>query len=650
MQKFPLANNINRARSEFFSMGEVPTKLVSETIIRSWQRSMFEGVEAERIHDKQPILLRHELDNLTAQNQVFLENSRPVMKNLFDLTQNSSSIIILTNKTGVILHSLGNTSNTDRVRRSYLQPGAVWSEEAIGTNAVGTALVEKMPISVFGGEHYATANRFLSCSAAPVFDPYGELLGSLDVSGDHHACQQHTLALVRISTQQIENRMFETGFNQDILLHFHSRHEFIGNLNEAIAVFTMNGKLKAANFNALHHLNLDRHHIGIDFSDLFNMEFNSLLARAGKVLEFSTKNGMTVFGRLRVPSSSAYKGIPSSKAIVTDIAPSSTKMTLEALDLGDSMMRRAIERVRKVLGHNIPVLLEGESGTGKELFAQAMHNSGMRSSSNFVALNCAAIPEALIEAELFGYQDGAFTGARRNGNIGRIRQANGGTLFLDEIGDMPLSLQVRLLRVLQERVVTPLGGGESFPVDIDVICATNRNLRHEISAGRFREDLYYRINGLLISLPRLCNREDLLSLAYAIAHKIVGPHRNVQIGEGVVSIMKKHPWPGNIRQMHSVLRTAIALLGNDEEIAVEHLPDDFLDQYNESVLQHEGETAAVDDAVPAAPLSLDKIELMAMRTALHECDNNYSAASRRLGISRHTLYRKLQGDPSPKTR
>lgn len=649
MQKY-LLDNIKRARNDFFSMGKLPSLLVPETIIRSWQRSICEGVEAERIHDKQPILLRHELDDLAARNLVLLENSQPVMKNLFNLIQNSSCIVILTDKTGVILHSLGNTSNAVRTRRNYLQPGAVWSEEAIGTNAVGTALVEKMPISVFGGEHYSTVNRLLSCSAAPVFDPYGELLGCLDISGDYHACQQHTLALVRISAQQIENRMFETGFNQDVLLHFHLRHEFISNLNEAIAVFTLDGKLKAANFCALRHLSLDGHYSGLNFSDLFNLEFNSLLARADKVLEFSTKNGISIFGRLRLPFSNARKVIPSRKIIGAGIAPSSAKITLETLNLGDSMIRRAIERVRKVLDHNIPVLLEGESGTGKELFAQAIHNSGTRSDGNFVALNCSAIPEALIESELFGYQDGAFTGARRNGNIGKIRQANRGTLFLDEIGDMPLTLQVRLLRVLQERVVTPLGGGESFPVDIGVICATNRNLRNEISAGRFREDLYYRINGLLISLPRLCDREDLLSLVYAIADKIAGPYCNVKIGEEVLSIMKKHPWPGNIRQMHNVLRTAIALLGNEEKIAVEHLPDDFLDQYNESVLQHEKEPDSANEDVLAAPLSLERIEMLAMKAALHECDNNYSAAARRLGVSRHTLYRKLQGEPPQKPR
>jgi len=603
---------------------------------------MANGVDVERMQAKQPILLRHEVDDLTSRNRLFLENSRPVMENLYEQIQNTSSMVILADKTGVILHSLGDIDFIDRARRVSLQPGGVWSEEARGTNAIGTALVEQLPVRVNGGEHFATVNSFLSCSASPVFDPYGNLLGILDVSGDCSAYQQHTMALVRISTQQIENQMFAKGFETDLLLHFHSRPEFIGSLYEAIAVFTMDGKLKAANRSALLHLGLDRYNSReVDFSNLFHMQFHSLLTRIGQLLEFRTNNGMTIFGRSRVPNSTARCVAPGKRGVVSTNGQISAKAALEALDLGDSMMRRAIDRVRKVLGHDIPVLLEGESGNGKELFALAMHNSGPRSNGPFVALNCAAIPEGLIEAELFGYQEGAFTGAKRKGNAGRIRQADGGTLFLDEIGDMPLALQARLLRVLQERAVTPLGGGETFPVDIAVICATNRKLRDEIAAGRFREDLYYRLNGLLVSMPRLREREDRLSLAHAIAREIAGPTRSMHIGQEVLEIMAKHSWPGNIRQLHSVLRTAIALLGADNEITAEHLPEDFLDQYTWSVSQADVEA---DGPLLAAPLSLDKMEMMAIKKAVNECGDNISAAARRLGISRNTLYRKLQED------
>jgi transcriptional regulator with PAS, ATPase and Fis domain len=317
---------------------------------------------------------------------------------------------------------------------------------------------------------------------------------------------------------------------------------------------------------------------------------------------------------------------------------------LEELELGDPGMQKIITKVRKVLGHDIPVMIQGESGTGKELFAQAMHQSSLRRSGPFVALNCAALPENLIESELFGYQDGAFTGARRKGNLGKIRQADGGTLFLDEIGDMPQQLQARLLRVLQERAVTPLGDTKSYHVNFAVVCATNRKIHEEIAAGRFREDLYYRLNGLLVSLPPLKERKDLLALARSIIDDMVFPGRAVRLSQEVIDIFVKYPWPGNIRQMHNVLRTAVVLLGLDNEITVDHLSEDFLEQCQQTaILPVKTETKEADTAIPDTndlPY-LSRVEMLAIRRTVQECGGNISAASRKLGICRNTLYRKL---------
>jgi sigma-54 dependent transcriptional regulator, acetoin dehydrogenase operon transcriptional activator AcoR len=632
------SSTIDQARSQFFSNGILPAGLISETIARSWQRSLANGVQADNKQAVVSILSHHALNDLTSQNRVLLENSRPVMENLYEQIQNTSSMVILADKTGVILHSIGDMDFSNRAALVSLRSGGIWSEEVQGTNAIGTALVEQMPVRITGGEHFTASNGFLSCSASPVFDPYGNVLGILDVSGDSLASQQHTMALVRISTQQIENQMFATGFTTDIILHFHSRPEFIGSLYEALAVFSMDGKLKAANRSALLHLGLDRYRYQqVDFTDLFALRFDALLVQTGQLQELRTNSGVPIFARARVPLSTTR--ITGSQHETNNL--SFDISALEALNLGDRSMRLAIDRVRKVLKHDIPVLLEGESGTGKELFARAMHACGKRSNSPFVALNCAAIPEGLIESELFGYQEGAFTGASRKGSIGKIRQANGGTLFLDEIGDMPLPLQARLLRVLQERSVTPLGGRESFQVDIAVICATNRKLRDEISAGRFRKDLYYRLNGLIVSLPRLRDREDRLRLAQTIVGELTGSGKTVRISLDVLELMEQHPWPGNIRQLHSVLRTSIALLDDGNEITHDQLPEDFLDYFNEPLLSGSVESA-VDKVLP---LSLDQLELAAIQKALRECGGNISAAARRLGIARNTLYRKLQDHP-----
>ena len=211
------------------------------------------------------------------------------------------------------------------------------------------------------------------------------------------------------------------------------------------------------------------------------------------------------------------------------------------------------------------LLLQGESGVGKELFARAMHDSGPRRAQSFVAVNCTALPENLIEAARFGYQGGAFTGARREGAPGRIREAHGGTLFLDEIGDMPLSLQARLMRVLQDREVVPLGGGKPVALDFALVCATHRHLPAEMQAGRFREDLYYRLNGLTLQLPALRERSDLDHL---LARELQGlvPDRAVSIAPDLLQVLRRYRWPGNMRQLDNALRTACALLDIGEAV------------------------------------------------------------------------------------
>jgi transcriptional regulator of acetoin/glycerol metabolism len=657
MHKFPLVSKIriNRARSEFFSQGILPAGLISDSIARSWQRSVANGVKMERDCSFIPTLTSNELQGLTEKNRSLLLQSIPVMENLFEQIHDTSSMVILADAAGVVLHSLGDPCFVDRARKVSLQPGGIWSEQLRGTNAIGTALLEQKPVLVHSSEHFIASNHFLTCSASPIFDPYGKLLGALDVSSDCRAYQRHTMALVRISAQQIENQMFSNGFESDIVLQFHNRPEFIGTMYEAIAVFARDGSLLAANRSALLHLGLDRYRAkSKTFSELFDLQLDVLLANAGippqPVLQAHLHSGVKVYCRAKVSSSShtrtitreddARTSVPIQRAERNEIR----NLSLDSLEFGDARMRCSIDKVRKVLGHDIPVMLEGESGTGKELFANAMHLSGSRRNGPFVALNCAALPESLIESELFGYQEGAFTGARRKGNIGKIRQADGGTLFLDEIGDMPLPLQARLLRVLQERTINPLGDTSSYRVDIAVVCATNRKLRNEIAAGRFREDLYYRLNGLLITLPSLREREDLLPLAQSILKEIAGSGRMVRLTDNVLDIFASHPWPGNVRQLHNVLRTAVALLGTADEITMEYLPEDFLEQHHENGSQSStADPAVADTSFSDVSLSLDHLEIQAIRNALQDCGGNVTAASRRLGISRNTLYRKTRG-------
>jgi transcriptional regulator with PAS, ATPase and Fis domain len=306
---------------------------------------------------------------------------------------------------------------------------------------------------------------------------------------------------------------------------------------------------------------------------------------------------------------------------------------LAAIDTGDERFAAAIDRARKVLGKTIPLLLQGESGVGKEVFARAVHDAGPRADAPFVAVNCAALPENLIESELFGYVPGAFTGARREGNPGRIREAHGGTLFLDEIGDMPLALQARLLRVLQEKQVTPLGAGKSIPVDFTLVCATHRTLTADMGNGRFRADLYYRINGMALALPALRERSDFTMLVTRLLDETTD-RRHVTLDASLAAALGAYSWPGNIRQLANALRTACALLDDSETlIGWQHLPDD---------LKEELSGPALKPFEADVPDNLRAMSDAAIHRAVGSTAGNMSEAARRLGVSRSTLYRRLR--------
>jgi transcriptional regulator of acetoin/glycerol metabolism len=563
-------------------------------------------------------------------------------------------MVILTDAKGMILHSLGDDDFVARAQQVALQPGVTWDEDHKGTNAIGTALVEQTAVTVNGSEHFFPVNHFLTCSAAPILDPFGMLIGALDVSGDHRGHQPHTLALVRMSAQMIENHLFREQFPGLLLLHFHARPEFIGTLCEGIVAFAPDGRFLSGNRSGLFQLGLTLPELRThSFDSLFDMPMHMALPRARQdgFMTLKMHTGVRVFARAET------RGAAKSKVVQLDEfkrAPTRVDAdrrrgdapSLDCLNSGDPRIVAAVTKVRRVLGRDITVLIQGETGTGKEWFARAMHEDGPRRNHPFVAVNCAAIPEGLIESELFGYEEGAFTGARRKGAPGKILQADGGTLFLDEIGDMPLSLQARLLRVLQERTVTPLGSARACPVDVGLVCATHRKLRELIARGHFREDLYYRLNGLVVTLPPLHERTDLPELVRRLIEAETQRGERVEISADVMDLFRRHSWPGNLRQLHNLLRTALAMVDDDGLIARHHLPDDFLEEFGET-----GPGTAIP--IPAAPNqderptpiatgNLDDLEATAIQRAVAFHRGNISAAARELGISRNTLYRKLQ--------
>ncbi len=643
-----------QARQLFFDQDRLPDGLLDPLIVRSWERCRRFGLGDASYRPPGESLDRIALKTEQDRNRHLLLQGRPIMEHVYEQIRESGSMVILADANGLLLETVGDADFVSRADRVALLAGASWDENLRGTNAIGTALSEESAVSVFGGEHFLEHNSFLTCCASPIFGPDGRLIGVLDISGDYRSHQRHTLGLVRLSSAIVEKRLFESVHARDILVCFHSRADFLGSPKEGLAAVSPDGQVLAINRAGTELLGIRQvDAVNRDFSMVFESSLAALVDRLRHNPQGSFEikaNGRLLHVQLRgqlPPQAIAGRVFDDAPALRPprrpEAAPAKPQLTLDTLNTGDLRLQAAIDRARRILGRDIPILIQGESGAGKEMFAKAFHNSGPRADAPFVALNCASIPETLIESELFGYQGGAFTGARKEGAPGKILQAHGGTLFLDEIGDMPLNLQARLLRVLQERCVTPLGSTRAIQVDISLVCATHRKLREEVARGSFREDLYYRLNGMSVTLPALRERTDIRALvAKLAAAETASRGAAVQFSAGALLAIEGYGWPGNIRQLFNVIRVAIALLDDDETLITEtHLPEELF----EVPLAAPAVATPAFDPWAAAPLegqnSLDAISRQAAQRAVEAAGGNISSAARQLGISRNTLYRKL---------
>ena len=634
---------IRRAYGQFLSKGRVPRGIVPDFIERSWQRSAAFGVAYDRIRE---IGRADETDLriVVSQYGSLINLATPVMENLHHQLTGSGSVVLLCSGEGLILHSMGDPDFLPKAQHIALKPGVSWAENLKGTNAIGTAIIERRPIVVYAGHHYIRTNHFLACSAAPVLDPFGQVAGVLDITCDYRYHQRHTLALVQMSVRVIERQMFQHRFSRDVVFNVHPEQSYLGSPFDVQIAFSPDGEFLAVTPATCGQLDLRPGGFRGRFEELFDAPFehvlDRLLSASPSIIQARLQHsGVPVFLQL------AHPAVPRQVIPGAALDPSCSQekqlsgesarpaLTLEALGASDPALLVTIDKARRTLGRDIPILIEGETGTGKEWFARAIHNSGPRAAREFVSLNCAAIPEALMAAELFGFEDGEITGTKRKGATGKIQRADGGTLFLDEIGELPPALQARLLSVLQDRTVMPFGG-VPVGVDIAVIGATHHRLADLVRAGEFREDLYYRLNGLTLQLPPLRLRKDIIELAKALDAKESGASRRVDISEQVLQLFVHHPWPGNVRQMHTVIRTAMAMVDDGETVERRHLPEDFLAQLEQGTAPSAAYVSSID--------SLEKIESYAIQETIRHNHGNISAAARQLGVSRTTLYRKLK--------
>ncbi len=635
MHATPSALALRQARTYLLEHGDCPSGTLDERIARSWRRSLAAGLlPVGRLADSEHSS-GNTLRNVLACNHDLLAHSRPVMEYLYEQVRQSHSMVILADKRATLMCTLGDVDFLTKAERVALASGSSWNEQHRGTNAIGTALAEAGSVEIHGAEHFLERNGFLTCAAAPIMAANGELVGVIDISGDQRSRHPHTLGLVGMAARMIENRLVIATCQRHIRLHLHAQPEGIGTVAEGIIALSGDGWIVGANRTGLALLRLAPPDLGATLlSNTLDVRLDELLSRhkrrPGLPTQVHLHDGTPLFVQVHAEQSALTLPATPTSAFA---APADA---LANLDTGDLRWRSATDKARRVAGKPIPLLIHGESGVGKELFARAVHDSGPRRDKPFVAINCAALPENLIEAELFGYAPGAFTGARREGCIGRLREAHGGTLFLDEIGDMPLPMQTRLLRVLQERQVSPLGGGRAVDVDFSLICATHCKLREQADKGIFRSDLYYRINGLTVNLPALRERSDFQALTERLLSDL-NPRRDIHLAPDLLAQLSRHAWPGNLRQFASVLRTASAMLDAGEDtIDWPHLPDDLVEELS----------AIPQQTLPAPgisePQNLKQLSRAAIQLTLENCHGNISQAARHLGISRQTLYRKLK--------
>ena len=636
---------------------------LSPAIGASWRRCMIDYL-LDPVRAVAPVVLDSTmLKEYRERHEELIQMASAEIDWLYEHIAMSGCALLLTDAGGIVLYEKADPVVAQSFRMAGLLEGADWSESRQGTNGMGTCIAENRPIIVHRDEHFRSCNIALSCTAAPIHDPSGALVAVLDASTMNaqgtRESQTHVMALVHLSAKLIEKCLFLRHFQTGSVLRFHARPEFVNLQHDGALALASDATVIAADETALRLLGVTERRalVGRRVDDIFDMRSDEPSDAAAHRSSGLWPVRDALLGRRFFASLSRDGGDakllrlqPRAVAAgeVLQLAPShsskSAAILLEELAGEDPQMQRNARSARRVATSTVSVMIQGATGTGKELFARALHHASGRSS--FVALNCAAIPESLIESELFGYRSGAFTGARREGMKGKILQASGGTLFLDEIGDMPLALQTRLLRVLEEHEVVPLGAETPMKVDLRVICASHQNLRAMIARGLFREDLYYRLNGITLELPTLAERADKEQLIRKVFGVETSDGRPAAIEMDAFHCLVDYEWPGNIRELRNVIRTALAICDGGV-VRLKDLPSEVRSGSCGELSHAVGQGAVPSSGVGGADagLSLNPIEAaerQALVRAIRGSDGNMSRAAKFLHVSRSTLYRRCK--------
>jgi len=587
-----------------------------EHVKRSWLRCLDEyGLDPESSREP-AVVSNQELLARKEQSLELLSFADTEMANLHRQLAGSGHSIILTDRDGVLLSHYGDPSFRHAAARAGLVPGGVWSERHGGTNGMGTCLAERTPLIVHRDQHFLARNTGLTCCAAPIFDPAGELAAVLDASGESDRAQQHTLVLVNLSAQAIEKRLFLHRFRDAFVVRFHSRPELVGTSSEGMLAFDAEGRIAAVDRNALFQLGCKQAAdlmSGAPLERVFNISLPALLGRCRKksfhpLPVYEMRHGGRFFALAQEPESAQGTARAAPPARPAAATPAPVSSPLDELDFGDPVMARSIRAAKRVAARALPILLVGETGTGKELFARALHAAGERASAPFVAVSCGELSEELLQ--------------------GALARAKGGTLFLDDVGELPVTLQARLLHVLEHREAA--ASGERRADDVRLIAASAASLEPRIRRKEFREDLFYRLQGLALTLPRLCERADKRALIRHVFAQEAADTPSVSLSESLVEALCVQRWPGNLRQLRNALRAMIALRSSDR-LDVADLPADY--SLGARIVEPEPTAEGLN--------ALARAERAALLRELEQEHGNISHVARNLGVSRNAVYRKM---------
>ncbi len=625
-----MINAFSGASWDCHDMADPAPANLSTRLAQSRRRSLERHRLDARSRGTENVLSGSQLSRIRERNEALLRVAVPGVDWLHRQLGDLGYCLLLTDATGATLEVRATGQRASQFASAGLRAGACWSEDTQGTCGVGTALADGEPVLVHGDQHFLVRNHGISCTAVPLFGPEQQLLGVLNATACTQDAQKLGLSLAyRLTLQtaaRIEQSVFMSHFADHWVARVTQQHNDWDASPADLIAFDEGGRVLGVSRQLKQRLGNDAYFVDeiLHHSVSGLVEFARAHPGTPMSLEMDGKN--TLLSALI----SAPRKVPGHRSMLAAARPAA-RANADNAEMGIE----GEHRLELLVNGKVPILLLGETGSGKEYTAKKIHSRSQRRDQPFVAINCAAIPETLIESELFGYRGGAFTGALAKGCVGKIAQADGGTLFLDEIGDMPLALQTRLLRVLAEGEVLALGASKPQVVDISVICATHRDLGAMVREGRFREDLYYRLNAATVKLPPLRERKDIADLIRSVFSeecKTVG--RQLSMSAEVLAGLVEHAWPGNIRELRNVLRYAIAVCPQ-AEMSWAHLPESFQSEALNEVADRR--RAQLRGHVVTGQASERELIL----DALKRTNGCVSAASRFLGISRSTLYRRL---------